>query len=246
MGPKRAASVARSSACGADCSSGAGTLAHLTYEHGLVRRNWIVFWAIAFGLWWSWGWIGLTAIVAEHLGCPHRWGGELARHLKVSARVERRWKAEAKHGSGYLFNLAPRIGLLHILLPSACEPGFVETTEADPSQDWRQTPGTGQTAQPSCRLGFTNRRAWPGFPWSRKGCRETGWRSGNLGATACTRRPRREGRVRHTLEKYYDGLPRDTIHEKVYAKGFREGRDYVNDTLDQEQLTLWDIAMVCQ
>lgn len=53
-------------------------------------------------------------------------------------------------------------------------------------------------------------------------------------------------RVRHTLDKYYDGLPRDTIHEKAYAKGFKEGRDYVNDTLDQEQLTLWDFAIVCQ
>ena len=53
-------------------------------------------------------------------------------------------------------------------------------------------------------------------------------------------------RVRSTLDKYYDELPRDTIHEKAYAKGFKEGRDYVNDTLDQENLTLWDVAIVCQ
>ena len=57
------------------------------------------------------------------------WRG-LARRLKVNARVVRRWKAGAKPGSGHLvnlFDLAAGMGLLHILLPSAGEPEFVES-----------------------------------------------------------------------------------------------------------------------
>lgn len=49
---------------------------------------------------------------------------ELARRLKVNARIVRRWKAGAKPGSGHLvklFDLGAGMGLLHILLPSAGE-----------------------------------------------------------------------------------------------------------------------------
>ena len=50
---------------------------------------------------------------------------ELARRLKVNARVVRRWNAGASPGSGHLvnlFDLAAGMGLLHILLPSVGEP----------------------------------------------------------------------------------------------------------------------------
>ena len=50
---------------------------------------------------------------------------ELARRLKVNARIVRRWRAGAKPGSGHLvnlFDLAAGMGLLHILLPSAAGP----------------------------------------------------------------------------------------------------------------------------
>ena len=59
------------------------------------------------------------------------WRG-LARRLKVNARVVRRWRAGAKPGSGHLvnlFDLAAGMGLLHVLLPSAGKPEFVETEE---------------------------------------------------------------------------------------------------------------------
>ena len=49
---------------------------------------------------------------------------ELARRLKVNARLVRRWRAGAKPGSGHLvnlFDLAAGMGLLHILLPSVGE-----------------------------------------------------------------------------------------------------------------------------
>ena len=49
---------------------------------------------------------------------------ELARRLKVNARIVRRWRAGAKPGSGHLvnlFDLAAGMGLLHILLPSVGE-----------------------------------------------------------------------------------------------------------------------------
>ena len=57
---------------------------------------------------------------------------ELARRLKVNARIVRRWRAGAKPGSGHLvnlFDLAAGMGLLHILLPSMGEPVAVETEE---------------------------------------------------------------------------------------------------------------------
>ena len=50
---------------------------------------------------------------------------ELARRLKVNARIVRRWRGGAKPGSGHLvslFDLAAGMGLLHILLPSVGEP----------------------------------------------------------------------------------------------------------------------------
>ena len=50
---------------------------------------------------------------------------ELARRLKVNARIVRRWRSGAKPGSGHLLNLfglAAGMGLLHILLPSVGEP----------------------------------------------------------------------------------------------------------------------------
>ena len=58
------------------------------------------------------------------------WRG-LARRLKVNARTVRRWKAGVKPGSGHLvnlFDLAARMGLLHILLPSV---GKSEAAEAE-------------------------------------------------------------------------------------------------------------------
>lgn len=58
---------------------------------------------------------------------------ELARRLKVNARIVRRWKAGAKPGSGHLvnlFDLAAGMGLLHILLPSASQLAAGETEEA--------------------------------------------------------------------------------------------------------------------
>jgi len=58
---------------------------------------------------------------------------ELARRLKVNARIVRRWRAGAKPGSGHLvnlFDLAAGKGLLHILLPSAGEPTAVQAEEA--------------------------------------------------------------------------------------------------------------------
>ena len=57
---------------------------------------------------------------------------ELARRLKVNARIVRRWRAGAKPGSGHLvnlFDLAAAMGLLHHLLPSVGEPVVVETEE---------------------------------------------------------------------------------------------------------------------
>lgn len=60
------------------------------------------------------------------------WRG-LARLMKINARSVRRWKAGTKPGSGHLIsllNLAARMGLLHILLPSALESKSVETAYA--------------------------------------------------------------------------------------------------------------------
>ncbi len=59
---------------------------------------------------------------------------ELARRLKVNARLVRRWRAGAKPGSGHLvnlFDLAAGMGMLHHLLPSVGEPTAVESAEAD-------------------------------------------------------------------------------------------------------------------
>ena len=50
---------------------------------------------------------------------------ELARRLKVNARIVRRWKAGAKPGPGHLVNLlelAAGMGLLHHLLRGVEEP----------------------------------------------------------------------------------------------------------------------------
>ena len=63
---------------------------------------------------------------------------ELARRLKVNARIVRRWKAGAKPGSGHLvnlFDLAAGMGLLHILLPSAGEPEGADEMEATTGKD---------------------------------------------------------------------------------------------------------------
>ncbi len=57
---------------------------------------------------------------------------ELARLLKVNARIVRRWRAGAKPGSGHLvnlFDLAAGMGLLHHLLPSVGEPESIENEE---------------------------------------------------------------------------------------------------------------------
>ena len=63
---------------------------------------------------------------------------ELARRLKVNARIVRRWKAGAKPGSGHLvnlFDLAAGMELLHILLPSAGEPEDTDAMEAATGKD---------------------------------------------------------------------------------------------------------------
>ena len=59
-----------------------GTPAHLTYDHELVRQAWIAVWAIASGaLVVIIGWIGLTFIVAEHLGRPQAGWREMVPRL---------------------------------------------------------------------------------------------------------------------------------------------------------------------
>ena len=59
-----------------------GTPAHLTYDHELVRQAWIAVWAITSGaLVVIVGWIGLTFIVAEHLGRPQAGWREMVPRL---------------------------------------------------------------------------------------------------------------------------------------------------------------------
>ena len=59
-----------------------GTPANLTYDHELVRQAWIIVWAIASGaLVVVLGWMGLTLIVAEHLGRPQAGWRELVPRL---------------------------------------------------------------------------------------------------------------------------------------------------------------------
>ena len=54
-----------------------GTPPDLTYAHDLVRQAWLVVWAITSGaLVVILGWMGLSFIMAEHLGTPVRRGGE--------------------------------------------------------------------------------------------------------------------------------------------------------------------------
>ena len=63
---------------------------------------------------------------------------ELARRLKVNARIVRRWRAGAKPGSGHLvnlFNLAAGMGLLHHLLPSVAELEGADAVEAATGKD---------------------------------------------------------------------------------------------------------------
>ena len=53
-----------------------GTPADLTYAHDLVRQAWMVVWAITSGaLVVILGWMGLSFIMAEHLGTPVRRAG---------------------------------------------------------------------------------------------------------------------------------------------------------------------------
>ena len=59
-----------------------GTPSSLTYDHELVRQAWIVVWAIASGaLVVILGWMGLSMIVAEHLGRPQAGWRELVPRL---------------------------------------------------------------------------------------------------------------------------------------------------------------------
>ena len=59
-----------------------GTPANLTYDHELVRQAWIIVWAIASGaLVVVLGWMGLTLIVAEHLGRPQAGWREMVPRL---------------------------------------------------------------------------------------------------------------------------------------------------------------------
>ena len=60
---------------------------------------------------------------------------ELARRLKVNARIVRRWRTGAKPGSGHLVNLAAGMGLLHILLLSVGQPDSIETPEEGVEDD---------------------------------------------------------------------------------------------------------------
>ena len=59
----------------------------------------------------------------------------MARLLKVNAGIVRRWRAGAKPGSGYLFNLAAGMGLLHHLLPSVTELEGADAVEAATGKD---------------------------------------------------------------------------------------------------------------
>ena len=61
-----------------------GTPASLTYEHELVRQVWTIVWAIASGaLVVIIGWIGLSFIVAEHLGRPQAGWREMVPRLAL-------------------------------------------------------------------------------------------------------------------------------------------------------------------
>ena len=53
----------------------------------------------------------------------------LARELRVDIRQLKRWRKGTRPGPGNLvalFSLAARMGLLHLLLPEAGEPGRIE------------------------------------------------------------------------------------------------------------------------
>ena len=59
-----------------------GTPASLTYDHELVRQVWTIVWAITSGaLVVIIGWIGLSFIVAEHLGRPQAGWREMVPRL---------------------------------------------------------------------------------------------------------------------------------------------------------------------
>ena len=61
-----------------------GTPANLTYDHELVRQAWIAVWAITSGaLVVVIGWIGLSFIVAEHLGRPQAGWREMVPRLAL-------------------------------------------------------------------------------------------------------------------------------------------------------------------
>ena len=52
--------------------------------------------------------------------------------------------------------------------------------------------------------------------------------------------------ARNKLDRYEDELPKETPREQGYAKGFAEGRDFVNDALEGDNVTFFDLAFVCQ
>ena len=52
--------------------------------------------------------------------------------------------------------------------------------------------------------------------------------------------------ARNRLDSYQDELPKDTAREQGYAKGFAEGRRFVNDALDSDDATFFDLVLVCQ
>ena len=52
--------------------------------------------------------------------------------------------------------------------------------------------------------------------------------------------------ARNRLDRYEDGLPKETAREQGYAKGFAEGREFAADALDNDDATFFDFAIVCQ
>ncbi len=52
-------------------------------------------------------------------------------------------------------------------------------------------------------------------------------------------------KARYEIDTYYDALPTDEVREKGYADGFKEGREYINNALDSDEATLFDLMFVC-
>ena len=67
-----------------------GTPADLTYAHDLVRQAWMVVWAVTSGaLVVILGWMGLSFIMAEHLGTRQTGWREMVPRLVLGPRGRR-------------------------------------------------------------------------------------------------------------------------------------------------------------